>query len=156
MVFRALHLVAGGVAALCLASCSHNPSEKAPAPVSEKVAVRSSANAAVAPLLHRIWRRSDASYGPAAGSIYIFLQNGTLLETSCLETYRVALWSVDPAAPDTLRVVEDQRQVFTATLREVSENALHLHQTLLHEKDPRDVTLSAVDGEFVCPDLPKR
>ena len=156
MAFRALYLAAGGAVAFCLAACSQNPSEKAPAPVSEKVAVQSSSNAAVAPLLNRIWRRSDASYGPAAGSIYIFLQNGTLLETSCVETYRVALWSVDPARPDTLRVVEDARQVFTATHREISGNALHLHQTLLHEKDPRDITLSAVDGEFVCPELPKR
>lgn len=153
---RVLNLAVGSALAFCLTACTDNSSEKAPTPVSAKVEVGSSSNAAVAPLLNRIWKRSDSSYGPAAGSIYIFLQNGTLLETSCVETYRIALWSVDPAKPDTLKVVEDQRQVFTATLGEVSGNTLHLRQTLFHEKDQKDITLTAVDGEFVCPDLPKR
>jgi hypothetical protein len=127
-----------------------------PVPLPQPVTTaRNSAAGDFAPLLNRIWRRSDSSYGPAAGSIYIFLQNGTLLETSCVETYRIAVWSVDPAKPDTLRVVEDQRQVFTATFGEASGKTLHLHQALLHAPQPLDVTLTAVEGEFVCPDLPK-
>jgi hypothetical protein len=153
---RVLNLAFGYALVFCLTGCADNSSEKAPPPVSAKVEVQSATNAAVAPLLNRIWKRSDSSYGTAAGSIYVFLQNGTLLETSCVETYRIALWSVDPAKPETLRVVEDQRPAFTATLGEASGDTLHLHQTLLHEKVPKDITLTAVDGEFVCPDLPKR
>jgi hypothetical protein len=111
--------------------------------------------ASFAPLRNRIWRVSNSPYGPASGAIYIFLSNGTLLETSCVETYRIAVWSVDKALPDTLRVDEDQQQVFTATIGEASGAALHLHQKMIRSAETRDITLTAVDGEFVCPDLPK-
>lgn len=107
------------------------------------------------PVLNRIWRVSKSPQGPAAGAIYVFLPNGTLLETSCVETYRIALWSVDKAQPNTLRVVEDQQTVFTATLGESTGNTLHLHQKLLRSPEVHDITLTAVDTEFVCPDLPK-
>jgi hypothetical protein len=103
-------------------------------------------------LLNRIWRVSNA---PASGSIFIFLRSGTLLETSCVETYRIAVWSVDKTQPDTLRVVEDRQAVFTATLGESTGNTLHLHKKLLRSREVQDITLTAVDGEFVCPDLPK-
>ena len=108
-----------------------------------------------APLFNYIWRISDPNHAPAPGSIYIFLRNGTLLETSCVETYRIALWSVDKAKPDVLRVTEDQQQVFTATLSESTANTIQLHQTLLRSKETRDLTLTAINTEFVCPDLPK-
>jgi hypothetical protein len=143
------------ILASCLAGCSRSSPDKPLGTLHLEVG-GTSLNPAFAPLLNKIWRRSGTAYGPAAGSIYVFLSNGTLLETSCVETYRVALWSVDPAKPGTLRVVEDQQQVFTATLGEASLNTLHLKQTLLHQTEPQDVTLTAVDGEFVCPDLPKR
>jgi hypothetical protein len=71
-----------------------------------------------------------------------------LLETSCVETYRIATWSVDKTQPDTLRVVEDQQAVFTATLAESTGSTLHSGEV-------QDITLTAVDEEFVCPDLPK-
>lgn len=72
-----------------------------------------------------------------------------------METYRIAVWSVDKAQPDALRVVEDQQQVFTATVGEASGGSLHLHQKMIRSAETRDITLTAVDGEFVCPDLPK-
>jgi hypothetical protein len=106
-------------------------------------------------LVGRIWRVSDAPYGPASGSIYIFLPNGTLLETSCVETYRIALWSDDKTQPDTLRVVEDQQAVFSATVGETTANALHLHRKLLRSAEVQDLALTAVDSEFACPDLRK-
>jgi hypothetical protein len=113
------------------------------------------ARSAFAPLLGRIWRVSNTPYGPASGSIYIFLPNGTLLETSCVETYRVAVWSVDQSEPDTLRVVEDQQAVFTLTLGESTTNTWHLHKKLLRSAEVQDLILSAVDSEFVCSDLRK-
>jgi hypothetical protein len=54
-----------------------------------------------------------------------------------------------------LRVTEDQQAVFAATLGESTANTLHLHRKLLRGAEVQDVTLSAVDSEFVCPDLPK-
>jgi hypothetical protein len=107
------------------------------------------------PLLNRIWKVSNSPYGPAAGSIYIFLENGTLLETSCVETYRIALWSVDKTQPNILRVVEDGQAAFTGTLGESTGTVLHLHQKLIRSADSRDITLSAIETEFVCPDIRK-
>lgn len=132
-----------------LFACSDKPES------TSHIEVSSAAKTDFAQLVGRIWRVSDAPYGPASSSIYIFLRNGTLLETSCVETYRIALWSVDKAQPDTLRVVEDQQPAFTATIGEASANILHLHRKLSRNAAVEDVTLTAVDSEFVCPDLRK-
>jgi hypothetical protein len=147
----------------CMISCSKqntahtSNSEVTPGKPQGTVSIEISADPrqALAPFLNRVWRVSNSPYGPAGGSIYIFLGNGTLLETSCAETYRIALWSVDQTQPDTLRVVEDQQPVFTATLGEASGNALRLHQKFLRGSETREITLTAVDHEFVCPDLRK-
>jgi hypothetical protein len=152
MVLRACFLITGVSIYFCLAGCS----KSAPPQTRGNVHLEVVTKPMFEPLLNRIWRVSSSAYGPAAGSIYIFLQNGTLLETSCVETYRVATWSVIPTVPPALRVVEDQREAFTASLGEAAGNTLVLHQKLLHETEARDITLTAVDGEFVCPDLPKR
>jgi hypothetical protein len=147
------------VLAVCLASCSKTGTTgTTPASADSGAAGQNAAGdskTSFAPLLNRIWRVSNSSYGPASGAIYIFLSNGTLLETSCVETYRIAVWSVDKAQPDTLRAVEDQQQVFTATVGQASGGTLHLHQKMIRSAETRDITLTAVDGEFVCPDLPK-
>jgi hypothetical protein len=145
------------VLAMCLAACS-KAGTTGSTPADSGAALQNptgDSKASFAPLLNRIWRVSHSPYGPASGTIYIFLSNGTLLETSCVETYRIAIWSVDKAQPDTLRVVEDQQQVFTATVGEASGGTLHLHQKLIRSAETQDITLTAVDSEFVCPDLPK-
>jgi hypothetical protein len=152
MSVRRATLVGVCTVMLGLDACSRSSSEKPQGTIHLEV---SDKKPAFALLVNKIWRRSGAPYGQASGSIYIFLSNGTLLETSCVETYRIATWSVDSAKPDTLRVVEDQREAFTATLGEAEGNTLHLKQTLLHQSEAQDVTLTAVEGEFVCPDLKK-
>jgi hypothetical protein len=140
------------VFSFCLCACSKRETGGRLGSAAEKAL---DAKSAFAPLLGQIWRVSDAPYGPASGSIYIFLPNGTLLETSCVETYRVAVWSMDRSQPNMLRVIEDQQAVFTATLGESTANTLHLHKKLLRGAEVQDVTLSAVDSEFACPDLRK-
>ena len=108
------------------------------------------------PLFASIWRVTSVTPYPHSGSIYVFLQNGTLLETSCVETYRVATWKVDPNSPSTLEVIEDGRVAFTAKILTVTNRDLHLHQTLaIGNHQVREVTLTAIDKEFVCPDMPK-
>lgn len=106
-------------------------------------------------LFSRIWRVTNAPSQPAPGSIYIFLANGTLLETSCVETYRIATWTIDKKAPGVLRVVEDGQLAFTATITDLTDTTLRLQQTLVRSNEKRDITLAAVEQEFVCPDLPK-
>jgi hypothetical protein len=55
-----------------------------------------------------------------------------------------------------LRVTEDHRPAFTAKVSEASDKILRLKQTLLlGDKESRDLTLTPVDQEFICPDLRK-
>src|SRR5271156_4551016 len=110
----------------------------------------------LAPLFANIWRITSATPYPASGSIYIFLRNGTLLETSCVETYRIATWKADPKKPGTIEVTEDSRVVFAATISAATSHTLSLRQTMMvGNHEVREVTLTAIDKEFVCPDMPK-
>jgi hypothetical protein len=155
---RAGMLAAAGITTLCFlslacskASTPERPSqtEKPPAPPSSR------AEATLQPLFSHIWHVTKAPATPSSGSIYVFLPNGTLLETSCTETYRIATWTVDKATPQELHVVEDKQLAFTATIAELSDSTLRLEMNLVRSKETQDVTYAAVDGEFVCPDLRK-
>jgi hypothetical protein len=106
-------------------------------------------------LFSRIWRVTDAPAQPAPGSLFIFLPNGTLLETSCVETYRIATWTIDKSAPTVLRVMEDGQLAFTAAITELTDTTLKLQNTLVRSNEQQTVTLTAVEEEFVCPDLPR-
>jgi hypothetical protein len=115
----------------------------------------SAVEAGLAPIFGRIWRITKAPSQLPAGSIYIFLSNGTLLETSCVETYRVATWTADTKAPRILHVLEDKRPAFTATIKELTPTTLILEQRFSHGNQEHVLTLTAIDGEYVCPDMPK-
>jgi hypothetical protein len=137
-----------------LTGCSQ--SNSSPATAAETKTSFPSASSELSHLCSRAWRVSPSPYGAAAGSLYVFLPNGTLLETSCVETYRIATWTVDPANPRMLQVVEDGRPAFSATFSEGNDQTMQMKQTLLlgnHEK--KDLTLTGVDKEFVCPDRKK-
>jgi hypothetical protein len=144
-------------------ACSRGPgAENASSPALAKESPTSisaaATSAGLSPIFGRIWRISKAPLPlvPASGSIYVFLPNGTLLETSCVETYRVAIWTADKNEPGVLRVMEDGRPAFTAKVVEATDTTLRLQQTLeMGNKESRDLSLTAVDQESVCPDLPK-
>jgi len=147
---------------LPLCACTQTPPKPPPSPVSmpqkEPTAVDQQAtppDANLAPLFSHIWRVTKAPSQPAPGSIFIFLANGTLLETSCKETYRIATWTIDKASPRELRVVEDQQLAFTANITELSNSALTMQKHLVRSKETQEVAFTAVEGEYVCPDLPK-
>ena len=106
-------------------------------------------------LFKNIWRITKAEPQPFQGSIYIFLSNGTLLETSCGEPYRIALWSRDNQDPYTLRITEDQRVVATWKIMELTSATLRLEKKLTRSEEKQEETLTPVKQEFVCPDLPK-
>lgn len=103
----------------------------------------------------RIWRVAGAPSTPAPGAIFIFLANGMLLETSCVETYRIATWTIGKETPPALRVMEDGQLAFTAEITELTNSSLRLRQVLVRSHEVRLLTLAAVEGESVCPDLPK-
>lgn len=104
-------------------------------------------------LFSRIWKVESAPSKPALGSLYIFMANGTLLETSCTETYRIARWSIDKQSPMTVRVVEDGRLAFTASIKKLDDSTLRIQKRLAHGNETQNVTMKAVEREFVCPDL---
>lgn len=106
-------------------------------------------------LFSRIWRVTKAPSKPAPNSIYIFLPNGTLLQTSCVEPYRIATWTIDKKTPRVLRVVEDGRLAFTAAIAQLTNTTLRLQLNLVRSKEKQDIVLTAVEQEFVCPDLPR-
>ena len=114
---------------------------------------QTSSGKSLSQLFSRIWRVDSAPTKPAAESLYIFMANGTLLETSCTETYRIAKWTIDKRSPMTLRVVEDGSLAFTAAITELNDSTLRIQKRLAHRGETQNVTLKAVNKEFVCPDL---
>lgn len=106
-------------------------------------------------LVTRVWRVTEAPSQPVFGSVYIFLANGTLMETSCGEPYRIALWKRDSKDVRVVQVTEDKQPAFLGTIRELSESTLRMDQKLTRSDEVRALTLTAVKDEFVCPDLPK-
>jgi hypothetical protein len=159
MIKRYLWVPLLGLLTIGLIACSQSssavpsPSLSTSSPTSTPSAPAASGD--LTQLFSRIWRVTAAPSQPASGSIYVFLPNGTLLETSCTETYRIATWTIDKQAPRVLRVVEDGQLAFTAAIDQLSNTTLQLQQTLVRSNEKRSLTLTAVEQEFVCPDLPK-
>ncbi len=104
-------------------------------------------------LYRHAWRVTGTVTNSPTGEIYVFLPNGTLLETSCVETYRIATWRIDKNNPGTIRVAEDGRLAFTAVIAALSSTKLEFRQTLVRSGEKHSLTFKAVEGEFVCPDL---
>jgi hypothetical protein len=152
---------------LILAGCTHVPTAEPDAVRDPKSVPGSSApdksagekkgepSATSDLLVTRVWRVTEAPSQPAFGSVYIFLANGTLVETSCGEPYRIALWKRDPNDARVVQVTEDKQPAFVGTIRELSETTLRIDQKLTRLEDVRPLTFTAVKVEFVCPDLPK-
>ena len=159
MIRRYLWLPLLGLLTIGLIACSQSSSAvPSTSPSTSSPTSTPSASAAsndLTQLFSRIWRVTAAPSQPASGSIYVFLPNGTLLETSCTETYRIATWTIDKQMPRVLRVVEDGQLAFTAAIDQLSSTTLRLQQTLAHGNEKRSLTLTAVEQEFACPDLPK-
>jgi hypothetical protein len=158
---KAIFFLALAAGCLSLTACSKEPPYPPPAPTSQpepQAKAMSSTptpgDATLSPLFSHIWRVTKAP-SPPAGSIFIFIPNGTLLETSCTETYRIATWTIDKASPRELRVVEDKQLAFTANIAELTNSTLTLQKQLVRSKETQDTTFTAVEGEYVCPDLRK-
>jgi hypothetical protein len=86
------------LSAVILAGCSRMPTTgsdgtRDPTPLPENKVEHSAASDL---FVGRVWRVTEAPSQPAFGSAYIFLANGTLVEMSCGEPYRIALWTREP------------------------------------------------------------
>ena len=104
---------------------------------------------AAGPLVNTVWRVTSANRAP--GTLFVFLSNGTLVMTSCVEVYRLATWRAESA--DRLTIVEDTAVQYTADIRALSQDSLSLRLNLRSEQV--DLTLEAAQAPFVCPDLPR-
>jgi hypothetical protein len=102
---------------------------------------------------NRVWRVISPA-GRAPGSFYIFLSDGTLVMTSCVETYRLATWRAatpGDAVPNRLTIVEDTNTTYGAEVRRADGQRLELR---LHLKsEVVDLGLEPGTTPFVCPDL---
>ena len=98
-------------------------------------------------LLNKVWRVT-APTGKPIGSMYLFLPDGTLLMTSCVETYRLAKWSAN--ADGTLTITEDAATTYRATYQAADRTA---KLTFALKNDQMSVDLRVAETPFVCPDL---
>jgi len=104
---------------------------------------------AASPLVNTAWRVTSGNRAP--GTLFVFLPNGTLMMTSCVEVYRLATWQAE--STDRLRIVEDTAVEYTADVEAVSENSLSLRLNLRSEQV--DLAFETAQVPFVCPDLPR-
>lgn len=170
---QTLLAIAFALPLLTLIACSQ-PQQTAqgtitvPPPTSEALpaasSVQSPATGDLTPLFSHIWRVTTAPSQPAPGSINIFLPNGTLLQTSCVETYQIAGWTVAPlvpeagsdkARPQVLQVSENGQPVYSAEILELTNTTLRLRRTLLSSNETQEITFIAAEDQFTCPDLPR-
>jgi len=79
----------------------------------------------------------------------VFLSNGTLIMTSCVETYRLAQWTLEP--PASLTITEDPITRYGADIVRIDERSLALRLKLRSENV--DLALELADTPYVCPDL---
>jgi hypothetical protein len=137
---------------LMLTGCNESPAPTKNRETGQATAIAEAKTSGMTPLFSRIWRVTRAPTPPPSGTIYIFLPSGTLLETSCVETYRIATWTLEK---DGLRVAEDRRLAFTAKIEELTNTSLRLQRRLARGNATEELSLTAVEGEFVCPDMPR-
>ena len=102
-----------------------------------------------APLVNTVWRVTSGNRAP--GTLFVFLSNGTLVMTSCVEVYRLATWRAETT--DRLTIVEDTAVQYTADIQALSQDSLSLRLNLRSEQV--DLTMEAAQAPFVCPDLPR-
>ena len=101
-------------------------------------------------LTNKVWLLT-APAGRAPGSLYVFLADGTLMMTSCVETYRLATWQLQ--GDDRLLVTEDPTTSYVVRVIDLGERDLRLRLELIGENV--DLELRTADAPIVCPDLPR-
>jgi hypothetical protein len=92
MINRHLQLSALSFLLIWLTACSQpsnaNNPQQPPKDTASSTPTEATNNGDLTQLFSHIWRITNVPSQSPSGSIYIFLPNGTLLETSCVETYR--------------------------------------------------------------------
>jgi len=137
------------ILAALFAGCTPSQDTTQPSTPVNAPAPPAATDLAAGPLVNTVWRVTSANRAP--GTLFVFLSNGTLMMTSCVEVYRLATWRAETA--DRLTIVEDIAVQYTADIQALSQNNLRLRLNLRSEQV--DLTLEAAKAPFVCPDLPR-
>jgi hypothetical protein len=133
------------VLVLALSACANPPvATPAPTPVASAVSKPPA-------FVGRMWRQTAPADAPL-GTAYVFFADGALLQTSCVEVYRLSTWR--PDGERALTITEEPHASYSAEIETVGERGLRMRFRLGGEWRPWK-TLEAASAPFVCPDLPK-
>ncbi|MEQ8446342.1 MAG: hypothetical protein RIB57_10700 [Pelagibacterium sp.] len=103
-----------------------------------------------ASLTEKFWVQSEEDAG-LPGSMVLFLSEGTMLQDSCWETYRLSNWKM--TGEDSLSWQEDTMTI-EADIVELNEAELILALQLVGDETvEKRYTASPVP--FLCPDMPR-
>lgn len=97
---------------------------------------------------NRVWVKLDDAGLP--GVSRIFLSDGTLVQDSCWETYRLSKWSM---IGDTELSWNEDGMDIAASIVSVNSSSLHLQLKL--GADLVDERYTAATVPYTCPDMPK-
>lgn len=99
-------------------------------------------------LANRIWVR-DTGAGDLPGAMLVFLDDGTLIQDSCWETYRLSKWT---KSGDAVSWNEDGMDI-TADVVSVDNDDLTLRLNLTGGAEEQK--FEAAEAPYVCPDMPR-
>lgn len=100
-------------------------------------------------LINRIWVR-DTGAGDLPGAMLVFLDDGTLIQDSCWETYRLSKWT--KSSDGAVSWNEDGMDI-TADVVSVDNDDLTLRLNLTGGAEEQK--FEAGEAPFVCPDMPR-
>ena len=154
MVFPILLLFAVAAAGSCTAQAPapgtnappSTPVQPAPSPAAPASAPAAEPASSAQAFVDHVWR--DTNPAAASGTLRVFLPDGTLVMTSCVETYRLTRWT--PVGDRRIRWQEDSA-VIEADVVRATASELHLRLHLAGQI--RDEHYVAATVPFVCPDL---
>ena len=136
------------VTSFALAACQAPAEPAAPAaPEAPQAPVTPDAPAAGASdLVGRAWSSTDADAAP--GTLLIFLADGRVFNTSCVETYRLDAWQADGDG----RLTIQEETVAIPVAYTVSGDALTLQKTLV-DGGVKEEHYRPAQAPFVCSEL---
>jgi hypothetical protein len=103
-----------------------------------------------ASLTEKFWVQSEEDAG-LPGSMVLFLSEGTMLQDSCWETYRLSNWKM--TGEDSLSWQEDTMTI-EADIVELNEAELILALHLVGDETV-EKRYTAAPVPFLCPDMPR-
>jgi hypothetical protein len=84
------------------------------------------------------------------GKMLVFLSNGTLVQDSCWETYRLSKWRRDG---ENRMVWEEDGVEIPAEILSLNDSDLRLRLTLV--SSTVEASYTAAEAPYLCPDMPQ-